>query len=70
MALECKADNFFSFFFFCYIFWSLFNMFEAEALYYFQVACDPFLVPPTEVSGTVMLVFCMELLAITSSSEV
>ena len=45
-------------------------IFEAKAREYFQGACHHFLVPATEVPETVQLVFSMELLAISSMSEV
>ena len=46
------------------------SMFEAKAREYFQGACRHFLVPATEVPDAVQLVFSMELLAISSMSEV
>ena len=49
-------------FFFC--------IFKAKARECFQGACDHLLVPATEVPETVHLVFTMELLAISSMSEV
>ena len=59
-----KIGDFFLFFL------SLFNMFEAQALEYFQGAFYHFLVPSTEVPETIRLVLSMELLAISSMSEV
>ena len=41
-------------------------MLEAKAREYFQVACDHFHVPATEVPVTVRLVFSFEILAIFS----
>ena len=45
-------------------------MFEAKAREYFQGACHHFLVPATEVPEKVQLVFSMELLTISSMSQV
>ena len=45
-------------------------MIEAQASEYFQGACDRILVPATEVQETIWLVFSMEILAISSMSEV
>ena len=46
------------------------SMFEAKAREYFQGACHRFLVPATEVPEAGQLVISMELLAISSMSEV
>ena len=47
-----------------------FCAFIRPRLEYFQGVCHHFLVPDTEVTETVQLVFSMELLSITSMSEV
>ena len=46
------------------------SIFEAKIMEYFQGTHDHFLVPGTEVPETLRLVFSMELLAISSMSEV